>query len=118
MERTSEQIASDYKEFHGKCKELCEAEMQRDSSLDLVRGHYFCPAFGEQAHWWLVKPDGSIMDPSARQFPSNGAGFYVPFNGLIACSQCGKEMEEKDAEFESNYAFCSYECHGKFVGVF
>jgi hypothetical protein len=36
---------------------------------------------------------------------------------MVQCSECGKEMKEEEASYESNYCFCSYECHGRFVGV-
>ena len=32
-----------YKKFRGKCKEVCEEACEKDPSLTLVRGHYFCP---------------------------------------------------------------------------
>jgi len=67
-----------------------------------------------------VMPDGTIYDPSRLQFPSAGNGIYTPFDGTIQCSNCGKDFKEdsEKASFESRYAFCSYLCHGIFVGVF
>jgi hypothetical protein len=115
--KTQDQIQADYLKFRGKCREYCEAAIAVDPTLTLVRGHYYCPQFGEQPHWWTVRKDGSVFDPTAAQFPSNGAGLYVPFNGLVECAQCGKEMKEAEASFESNYAFCSGQCHARFVGV-
>lgn len=115
--RTEEQMLADYKQFRGRCKEACEAAVKADPSLTLIRGHYFCPQWGEQAHWWTVRKDGTIHDPTRLQFPSAGHGHYEPFNGIVHCSECGKEMTEQEASFESNYAFCSYQCHGRFVGV-
>lgn len=115
--RTNEQLMEDYKKFRGKCKEYCEKEIENDPTLKLVRGHYYCPFWGEQAHWWCLAPNGAIIDPTKAQFPSNGIGEYIEFDGKINCSNCGKEMKEEEASFESNYAFCSYKCHGRFVGV-
>lgn len=118
MKRTPEQIQEDYKTYRGRCRELSVQACAADPTLTLVRGHYLCPVWGtEEAHWWTTRPDGTIFDPSARQFPSNGRGIYTPFNGLLSCSNCGKEMEEKDADIDGNYAFCSFLCHGRFVGV-
>ena len=120
MSRTAEQVAADYKEFRGRGKELCAAAVEADPTLTLVRGHYFermWPSDPEQPHWWCVKPDGTIVDPSVRQFPSNGIGAYIPFNGIVACSNCGKEMQEDEASYDSNYCFCSTSCHGQFVGI-
>ena len=108
-----------YKEFRGRCKELSEAAVADDPTLRLVRGHYFCPLWcSDEPHWWCVRPDGSIHDPSARQFPSNGNGVYTEFDGMCECANCGKSVPEADATFDSRYAFCSYECNGRFVGVF
>lgn len=109
---------SDYLQFRGKCKELSEAEVAADPSLRLVRGHYYCPIWNtEEPHWWCARPDGTILDPSARQFPSKGLGTYTEFNGLVSCANCSKEVPEEDASIEGNYAFCSGACHMRFVGL-
>ena len=108
---------NDYMKFRGQCKPMAEEAVRADRSLTLTRGYYHCPIWGKQAHWWATKKDGSIVDPSAAQFPSKGIGEYEPFNGCVKCSNCGKEMTENQATFDSNYAFCSYKCHGEFVGV-
>lgn len=107
----------DYAKYRGKCKEMSEALIATDPTLTLVRGHYYCPFWGEQAHWWCKAPDGTIVDPTKLQFPSKGAGIYVEFDGNVECSNCGKQMKEEDAMLESRYAFCSYKCYGQFVGV-
>lgn len=109
---------SNYLKYRGKCKEYSEALIAEDPSLKLVRGYYLCPFWGEQQHWWTEKPDGTIIDPTKLQFPSKGLGEYIPFNGMVICAECGKEIHEKDARFESRYAFCSYTCHGRFIGIF
>lgn len=112
-------MANDYRQFRGRCKELVEAAISEDPTLTAVRGHYFCPIWNSnEPHWWAVAPDGTIVDPSARQFPSNGMGIYEPFSGLVECAQCGNEIKEDEADIHGNYAFCSGWCHGRFVGVF
>lgn len=109
---------NDYLKFRGKCREAAEAAVLEDPTLRLVRGHYHCPLWGtEEAHWWCVRPDGSIFDPTARQFPSKGLGEYVEFNGVVECAQCGKEIPEAEARFDSRYAFCSSACNMRFVGL-
>lgn len=108
----------DYMKFRGKCRELSEAAVAADPTLRLVRGYYWCPVWNTQeAHWWTVRADGTVYDPSAAQFPSRGLGTYTEFSGLVQCAECGKEMPESDAHFDSRYAFCSGECNGRFVGV-
>lgn len=93
--------------------------MTSDPSLTLVRGHYFCPTWNrDEPHWWTVRADGTVFDPSVLQFPSKGLGIYTPFNGHVECAECGKDMLEKEVErFEGNYAFCSTRCVMRFVGL-
>src|SRR5688572_31601131 len=73
----------DYAKFRGKCREMSEALCAEDSTLTLMRGHYMCPFWGEQPHWWCQKADGTVVDPTAAQFPSKGGGVYVPFDGFV-----------------------------------
>ena len=108
---------SDYVKYRGKCKEMSQELVKADPSLTLVRGHYWCYMWGEQPHWWVKDKDGKIIDPTANQFPSKGSGEYVEFNGRVSCSECGKDMDEKEARFDSNYAFCSTRCNMRFVGL-
>jgi hypothetical protein len=111
--------ADSYRKYRGRCKEMSEAAIAADPTLTLVRGHYFCPIWrSDEPHWWCVQPDGAIVDPTREQFPSRGHGIYTPFDGVIPCSECGKEMTEDEADVDGNYAFCSHLCHGRFVGVF
>lgn len=113
-------METDYAKYRGKCKEFCDEAIKADPTLTLVRGHYFCPIWNsDEPHWWCVKPDGAIVDPTKLQFPSRGVGTYTPFNGMLECAECGKEFPETpDADIEGNYAFCCYRCHGRFVGVY
>lgn len=119
--RTAEQRAADYNEFRGKCKPLSEAAIAADPSLRLVRGHVFVPMWNtEEAHWWCERPDGSIYDPSVRQFPSTpSAEMYVEFDGRVECCQCGKEgTEETFVNLGSgDYMACSTSCAMRFVGL-
>lgn len=108
---------NDYPKYRGKCKELSEEAIAADPTLRLERGHYLCPFWGEQPHWWTVRQDGTIFDPTKDQFPSKGMGEYIPFDGRVPCAECGKDMSEEEARFEGNYAFCSTLCACRFVGV-
>ena len=118
MRKGEVMVETDYLKYRGKCKVMCEELLAKDNSLKLVRGHYLCPFWGEQAHWWCVDKTGKIVDPTKLQFPSKGMGEYIEFNGMVQCAECGEEIKEEDADIEGNYAFCSYSCHGRFVGVF
>ena len=109
---------TNYLKYRGKCKELSEEACFNDPSLKLIRGHYYCPIWNsEEPHWWTEREDGSILDPTKAQFPSNGLGFYTPFSGTVECSECGKSVKEEEASYASRYCFCSYECHGRFIGL-
>jgi hypothetical protein len=108
---------SDYGKYRGKCKEFAESLAGGDPVLTIVRGYYHCPIWGEQPHWWCKRSDGTTVDPTKGQFPSKGLGQYVEFDGTMPCSNCGKVIKEEDADVVGNYAFCSYRCHGQFVGV-
>lgn len=109
---------SDYSQYRGKCKEYCEKLCLEDSTLKMVRGFYFCPIWNrDQQHWWCVNEQNEIIDPTCKQFPSNGHGIYTEFNGIVTCVECGKEVPEEEATFASSYALCSYRCYGKLVGI-
>lgn len=109
-------LKHDYAAFRGRCKELSEAAVAADSTLTLVRGHYHCPYWGKQAHWWTVRADGSVYDPSVQQFPSLGIGEYEPFNGWLECEQCGQSVAEADAYIDPPHVFCSGDCYARCVG--
>ena len=107
-----------YQMYRGKCKEMSEALCEQDNSLTLARGFYYDPFWGKQPHWWCKRPDGTIVDPTEKQFPSGGIPvFYEEFNGICECSECGAEKPEAEMRFESSYAFCSGTCLLKFVGL-
>lgn len=66
--------------LRGTCREASEALVACHPELKLVRGHYECPIWGSQPHWWCVAPDGTVVDPTVEQFPSNGFGAYIPWD--------------------------------------
>lgn len=100
---------SNYLQYRGKCKELCEQALQNNSDLTIVRGYYHDAFWGRQEHWWCVNKDGSIYDPSKSQFPDQN-GKHEEFNGIFNCEQCGKEITEEEGQVYGNYIFCSGEC--------
>lgn len=114
-QRTEEQMHEDYKKYRGKCKVMSEELCKQDPTLRLVRGHYYCAAFGEQPHWWCEKPDGTVVDPTKAQFPSNGTGVYVEFDGFITCEVCGERKAEAEATIVGHHTYCSGDCYGKDV---
>lgn len=101
---------------YGKCHELSIAAVEADKTLTLVRGWYICPVWGERQHWWTIREDGTIFDPSASQFPSKGTGEYIKFNGMCSCEYCGSQVPETDAYFVDHHVYCSGICYGHDVG--
>lgn len=108
---------SDYGKYRGRCKEMADDAFAHDQSLTVVCGWYICPFWGKQAHWWCVRPDGTIVDPSVKQFPTAGAGAeYVPYAGQVECEYCNKSVAESDVYAVDHHVYCSYECYGHDVG--
>jgi len=87
-----------YKNIHvsyGKCEETTLWMNKEFPELTRVRGHYYCPIWGERTHWWLVDPDGEIVDPTVDQFPSKGFGVYEEWTEgdeepTGKCPNCGE----------------------------
>jgi hypothetical protein len=88
-------IEANVQDPHGRCREVTEQMADAFPELIRVRGHYYCLHWGERQHWWLVMPDGEIVDPTAAQFPSKGDGDYEQWDesrpeptGI--CPNCGE----------------------------
>jgi len=96
---------------HGTCKQVTERMALAFPELHRVRGHYCCPIEGRQTHWWLVAPDGAVIDPTRTQFASEGHGVYEPHIGAEPtgkCLNCG--------EYAYDHAtFCSSTCTDEFA---
>jgi len=55
----------------GKCREVTRRMREAFPELRRVRGH-FLDVSGERPHWWLLDPDGDILDPTVSQFGLKG----------------------------------------------
>ena len=96
---------------YGKCKKYVDQMKQVFPELVVRRGFYHCPIWNERQHWWLEAEDGSIIDPTAEQFPSKGGGRYEPLNDdeledrvpTGVCMDCGKPVYH-------HALFCSAAC--------
>lgn len=101
--------------LRGKCEEMSKAACAADATLTLVRGWYHDPDWGREEHWWTVRADGTIYDPTSGQFPHGGiTALYEEYEGTFPCYGCGAEVSEAD-----HYnGCCSGECYGRMVGVF
>lgn len=104
--------------LRGTCRQASEEAAKKDPSLKVVRGYYHCWEWGRQPHWWCVRSDGVIFDPTKNQFPSLGEGEYEEFDGTCTCSECGTEFQEEDGIVLGNghYIVCSNSCYGRLVG--
>jgi hypothetical protein len=51
----------------GRCRPVCEL-MQLDFPELVLHGGYVRTPLGQDTHYWLVTPDGHIVDPTAAQF--------------------------------------------------
>ncbi len=101
--------------LRGKCREMAQAAVDADPTLTLVRGWYDDPHWGEQEHWWAKRPDGSIVDPTAAQFPvPNVVQWYREFDGYYPCQECGEPTIEDSLV---GGCCCSGRCYGRMVGV-
>jgi hypothetical protein len=90
----------------GKCEAITRLMAAAFPELRRVRGHYICQIQGRLPHWWMVTPDGQIIDPTRDQFASNGEGAYEPHEGpepTGTCLNCGELLygDEK---------FCNADC--------
>lgn len=104
---------SDYLKYRGKCRQMAEQAAREDPSLRVVCGYYICPFWGEQPHWWTVRPDGSIYDPTSAQFPSKGLGEYILWDGTLECEYCGKKVKPEEVYSYEHHVYCSYTCFGR-----
>lgn len=97
MEKYIRWINEHVAEEYGQCAAVTSRMLEAFPELVRVRGHYFCPLWGERSHWWLKTTQGVIVDPTVGQFPSKGRGAYVEWiegceepSGM--CPNCGGEV--------------------------
>ncbi len=98
---------------YGKCAEATIEMKNRFPELKRVRGHYYCVIWGERTHWWLVDEENNIVDPTAIQFPTKGAGIYdeIDETGPIPTGKCPNCSEYC---YDNNYC-CSESCHREYA---
>ncbi len=95
---------------YGQCRQATEDMAKEFPELKRVRGHYFDSLWGKREHWWLVDPEGNIVDPTAMQFPTKGTNRYVPWREgdpepIGQCYNCGDYVFNKDYN-----GACSEDC--------
>ena len=105
----------------GMCSGVTLKMQKAFPELKRVRGWYRCRFWGERDHWWLVSPEGEIIDPTADQFPSLGGGEYRPIDEsnpdqlvrVGKCMDCGGPVYDTLANADagnSRPTFCSDKC--------
>ena len=111
------------KQAYANCLSATQEMVEEFPELRRVRGHYDCPIWGERAHWWCVDPDGSIVDPTAVQFPSRGA-FAASYHEaqrktlvqVGVCMNCGEPIRvtlEAAENGDQGSTFCSDACENR-----
>lgn len=71
-------MISDYMKYRGKCKELCEQAIKDDTTLTLIRGHYFCPIWNkDEPHWWTKKQMVLYLTHLQNSFHQKGLAFIL-----------------------------------------
>lgn len=106
-------IDENIKETRGKCATATRQMQEAFPELTRVRGHYYCPVWGERQHWWLTDEEGQIVDPTKEQFPSHGRGGYEPWiegspEPTGRCPNCGELIYD-------GRELCSEECHRSYA---
>ena len=93
---------------YGKCHEVCVAMKTAFPELRLAKGFFHC-AWGARQHWWLITPDGHVVDPTRAQFPGLGGYEELRDDELEdrvpsgVCMDCGDPVYHGDT-------FCSPKC--------
>ena len=105
----SDWITKNVTEILATCAEVTLQMQEVFPELTRVRGHYYDFAWGRRGHWWLVDSDGTVVDPTAAQFPSQGTGEYEPWEEG-APEPTGKCMNCGDYAYDNKGA-CSPECN-------
>ncbi len=113
LKKYREWISENVQNAYGKCAEVTNEMAVAFPELVRVRGHYYCWVWGERSHWWLVDENGSIVDPTAEQFPSKGNGEYVQWidgtpEPTGKCANCGNLVYNGDT-------CCSEICSAEYV---
>lgn len=99
---------------YSRCREASEDMVKDFPSLTVVRGHVYCPhPWGKRGHWWCVEADGTIVDPTASQFPVVFRyEAYVEGDDvrLGTCMNCGGEIWGPNPEAVFSTSMCDAEC--------
>lgn len=99
---------------YGQCEYICKKMVAKFPELLLIKGYYWDSMWGRREHLWIGAPDGTILDPTAIQFPSKGSGHYEPLTDgdprpTGKCPHCGEYCYDNEAVHEDcSDAFLAY----------
>lgn len=105
---------------YGKCSEITREMAEAFPELSRVCGLYLCFMWGERQHWWLTDKEGSVVDPTAAQFPSKGAGHYHQMTPeeieneipIASCANCGDPIYRNN---KCGTTVCSDRCGAEYA---
>ncbi len=113
----SEFVAGANNFVRGKCAEATALMVEAFPELRRTCG-FVVTLWGEDQHWWCVAPDGTVIDPTAAQFPFvesyeevDPAKPHRPIPMGICANCSGPVFDHRticsDACFKSYVAYCS-----------
>lgn len=104
----------------GRCREAVVLMKQAFPELLVSRGHV-STIWGMRAHWWLLTPEGEVVDPTASQYP--GIFEYLPWEPgdevqVGKCMNCGEEIWEPTDSLDGpppQKSICSPKCNDEMM---
>jgi len=108
----------------GRCHDATNEMKTAFPELTVVPGHVETGIWGRRGHVWLTAPDGTIVDPTASQFPAIFE--YEPWTPdslvrLGKCMSCGEEIWGKVPSLHEDHGskcVCSPECERELTAEF
>lgn len=105
----------------GLCSSATTEMVAAFPELQRVPGRVLTAAWGEREHWWCVAPDGTVVDPTASQFPG-GVAEYIPWRPgsevrVGKCINCGEVIYARPQELGKppqglySTSFCDARCY-------
>jgi hypothetical protein len=100
----------------GRCREACAEMSAAFPELRTVRGHVIDALWGQRGHIWLETAYGTIVDPTASQFPFLAEYLHWEPGGEVRvgrCMHCGahiwRAVESLDVD-PGQERFCDAAC--------
>lgn len=112
-----------HRQAYGHCYERCMEMKKEFPELIHCKGWYYEAIWNEdREHHWLKTESGEIIDPTAKQFPTNGAltAEYREYKAgdkvrIGCCAYCGEDIMGFPEEGNNPPTVCSETCHKAYV---